>query len=148
MGAGTTEASLTSGIARRGLSDRVKLVGAVGQDDLPQWYEWADVFCLPSFAEGLPVVLMEAMLSQLPVITTAIAGIPELVKDDDTGVLVPAGRVDLLVAAIERLADEPATRRRLGEAGRRAVELEFDAAANGKLMAKLLRWLGVSTGYG
>jgi len=138
VGAGPLEESLAAGISRRGLADRVKLVGAVGQDDLPHWYEWADVFCLPSFAEGLPVVLMEAMLSQLPVITTAIAGIPELVKDDDTGVLVPAGRVDLLVAAIERLADEPATRRRLGEAGRRAVELEFDAAANGKLMAKLL----------
>ncbi len=138
VGAGPLEASLANGIERRGLADRVKLIGAVGQDDLPQWYGWADVFCLPSFAEGLPVVLMEAMLSELPVITTTIAGIPELVKDDDTGVLVPAGRVDLLVAAIERMADEPATRRRLGEAGRRAVERDFDAAVNGRLMAELL----------
>ena len=138
VGAGPLEASLAAGIERRGLADRVRLIGAVGQDDLPQWYGWADVFCLPSFAEGLPVVLMEAMLSQLPVITTAIAGIPELVHDDDTGVLVPAGRVDLLVAAIERMADEPATRRRLGEAGRRAVERDFDATVNGRLMAELL----------
>jgi colanic acid/amylovoran biosynthesis glycosyltransferase len=138
VGAGPLEASLATGIERRGLADRVRLIGAVGQDDLPEWYGWADVFCLPSFAEGLPVVLMEAMLSQLPVITTAIAGIPELVKDDDTGVLVPAGRIDLLVAAIERLADEPASRRRLGEAGRRAVERDFDAAVNGRLMADLL----------
>lgn len=137
VGAGPLEASLATGIERRGLADRVKLVGAVGQDDLPQWYAWADVFCLPSFAEGLPVVLMEAMLSQLPVITTTIAGIPELVKDGDTGVLVPAGRVDLLVAAIARMADEPATRRRLGEAGRRAVERDFDATVNGRLMAEL-----------
>lgn len=138
VGAGPLEASLAAGIERRGLADQVRLIGAVGQDDLPQWYGWADVFCLPSFAEGLPVVLMEAMLSQLPVVTTAIAGIPELVHDDDTGVLVPAGRVDLLVAAIERMADEPATRRRLGGAGRRAVERDFDATVNGRLMAELL----------
>ena len=139
VGAGPLEASLAGDIARRGLADRVRLIGAVGQDDLPQWYDWADVFCLPSFAEGLPVVLMEAMLSELPVITTTIAGIPELVNDDDTGVLVAAGRVDLLVAAIERMADEPATRRRLGEAGRRVVERDFDAAVNGQLMAELFR---------
>ncbi len=57
--------------------DLVEVVGGVGQDDLPAQYAWADVFCLPSHAEGLPAVLMEAMATELPVVTTRIAGIPE-----------------------------------------------------------------------
>jgi colanic acid/amylovoran biosynthesis glycosyltransferase len=85
------------------------------------------VFCLPSHAEGIPVVLMEAMLTELPVVTTAIAGIPELVGED-SGVLVEPGDAIALAAALQRLADRPEHRLALGRRGR-AVVLERHAAS-------------------
>jgi colanic acid/amylovoran biosynthesis glycosyltransferase len=109
------------------LTKRVTFSGAVGQDDLVGMFEDADLFVLPSFDEGVPVVLMEAMACGLPVITTRIAGIPELVADDVSGVLVPPGRVDLLVDAISRLLEDPARRARIGRQARVAVEGGFDA---------------------
>jgi colanic acid/amylovoran biosynthesis glycosyltransferase len=133
---------LENGLAERGLADVVRFVGAIGQDELPEWYAWADVFCLPSFAEGLPVVLMEALLQGLAVVTTPIAGIPELVVDDRTGVLVPPGRVAPLADAIAGLAADPQRRYRLGDAGRDAVVREFDAAANAAELGLLFRELG------
>ncbi|MDQ1487333.1 MAG: colanic acid/amylovoran biosynthesis glycosyltransferase, partial [Actinomycetota bacterium] len=123
------------GVIARDLVDSVRLVGPVGQDELPARYAWADVFCLPSFSEGLPVVLMEALLCEVPVVTTAIAAIPELVRDGETGLLVPAGRPDLLADALERLAHDPQLRQQLGRAGRAAVLRDFDGAANGAALA-------------
>ena len=112
-------------VAARGLADVMRFVGAVGQDELPSWYAWADVFCLPSFAEGVPVVLMEAMATELPVVTTTIAGIPELVNEHN-GLLVSPGRGDLVADALALLAD-PDLRARLGAVGRRTVLTDFDA---------------------
>jgi len=62
--------------------------GAINQDRIRDFYAAADAFCLPSFAEGLPVVLMEAMAMELPCVTTQIAGIPELIRDGVDGLLV------------------------------------------------------------
>ena len=76
----------------------------MGQDDIASYYRDADVFCLPSFAEGLPVVLMEAMATGRPVVATRITGIPELVEDGVSGFLVAPGSVEQLVGALERLA--------------------------------------------
>jgi colanic acid/amylovoran biosynthesis glycosyltransferase len=137
VGTGPLGEQLREAVDQRGLSGSIKLVGALGQDDLPPWYAWADIFCLPSFSEGLPVVLMEAMLAEVPVVSTVIAGIPELVLNNDTGVLVPPGRPDLLADAIERLADDPDGRRRLAVAGRRMVEQNFDMLMGGAAMADL-----------
>jgi colanic acid/amylovoran biosynthesis glycosyltransferase len=137
VGTGPLGEQLTADVVRRGLTDAIKLVGAVGQDELPTWYAWADVFCLPSFSEGLPVVLMEAMLSELPVVTTVIAGIPELVKHDQNGLLVPPGRPDEIADALQRLAAEPQLRAQLGTAARLAVERDFDTSKNGTALARL-----------
>jgi colanic acid/amylovoran biosynthesis glycosyltransferase len=137
VGAGPLEPALRLGISRRGLADVVSLSGPIGQDDLPARYAWADVFCLPSFAEGLPVVLMEAMMCELPVVTTAIAAIPELVHDGETGLLVSAGRPDLIADAIQRLALDPALREKLGAAGRTAVLKEHDGMVNGAALAAI-----------
>src|SRR5207344_2299739 len=85
------------GVARRlRVSEHVGFLGAVGQDDIRRLYGRADIFCLPSFAEGIPVVAMEAMAMELPVVTTRIMGIPELVTDGTDGLLVPPGRVAAL----------------------------------------------------
>jgi colanic acid/amylovoran biosynthesis glycosyltransferase len=139
VGDGPLRAPLETGLAERGLAGAVRFVGAVGQDELPEWYAWADIFCLPSFAEGLPVVLMEALLEGLAVVTTPIAGIPELVVDGRTGVLVPPGRVESLADAIASLATDPERRNCLGLAGRAAVEREFDASKSAAALAQLFQ---------
>jgi glycosyltransferase involved in cell wall biosynthesis len=125
VGGGELEAQLQAEIEARGLKDRVVLVGPVGQDEILAQYHWADVFCLPSFQEGLPVVLMEAMATELPVVTTPINGIPELVRDGCNGHLVAPGRADLLADALAALALDPGRRRHLGEQARRDVVAGF-----------------------
>lgn len=110
-----------------GIASQVTFLGAVGQDDLHELYSSASIFCLPSFAEGVPVVLMEAMAMGVPVVTTRIAGIPELVEDGRGGLLVAPGRADELADAIERLLADPALREQLGSHGKEQVRREFDA---------------------
>jgi glycosyltransferase involved in cell wall biosynthesis len=137
VGAGPLSEQLAAQARTAGLDGAVELVGPLGQDELPALYRTADVFCLPSFAEGLPVVLMEAMASGLPVVTTAIAGIPELVVDHRTGIVVPAGRADLVADALVELSADPALRRRLGTAGRAAVLARHDPEVNARLLLEL-----------
>ena len=112
---------------RLGIAARVSFLGAVGQDRLRELYETASIFCLPSFAEGVPVVLMEAMAMGLPVVSTRITGIPELIEDGVGGLLVPPGRPDELADRLESLLTDPALCRELGIRGREAVLREFDA---------------------
>ena len=107
--------------AALGVTGSVTFLGAVGQDRVAELYAGADAFCMSSFAEGVPTVLMEAMASGLPVVSTGIMGIPELVEDGVTGLLVPPARPDLLADALARLAADPDARRSMGAAGRRAV---------------------------
>lgn len=137
VGDGPRREELVSYGEELGLADRVHWAGAVGQDEIPRHYAEADVFCLPSFAEGVPTVLMEAMLSETPVVSTRIAGVAELVDDGRSGLLVAPGRADLLVDAIERLLVDPDLRGRLGVAGRSKVEAEFDAARSAQRLAGL-----------
>lgn len=115
-------------LARRlGVEERVSFAGAVGQDEIRRHYERADVFALPSFAEGLPVVLIEAMATGLPVVASRITGVPELVEEGVSGELVIPGRADELADALERVLSAPAERRaEMGRAGRERVVAEFD----------------------
>lgn len=138
VGDGPDRAHLEAHVRDTGLREAVHLAGAVGQDTMRDHYAAADVFCLPSFAEGVPVVLMEAMAMGLPVVTTRIAGINELVDDGVSGVLVRPGRADLLADALEALAD-PAVRARMGAAGRQTVLREFDVARSAATLAGILR---------
>lgn len=116
----------------------VRFAGAVGQDELRAYYDDAQLFCLPTFAEGLGVVLLEAMASGLPVVSTRVMGVPEVVDDGECGLLVLPGRADLLAEAIAGLADAPSLRRRMGLAGRRRVVEEFGLERQGAAVAALL----------
>ncbi|MGJ7442261.1 glycosyltransferase family 4 protein [Aquipuribacter sp. MA13-6] len=138
VGTGPLSDALAAQVRRDGLETWVTLVGPLGQDELPQMYEWADVLVLPSFAEGLPVVLMEALATSLPVVTTPIAGISELVQDGVTGLLTAPGRPDLLAAALRRLWADPELRTRMGEAGCARVHEDHRPAPNAELMDALL----------
>lgn len=130
LGDGPLMASMRQDLGRRGLEDCVHLPGAVPSDEVVDHYQRADAFCLPSFAEGVPVVLMEAMACELPVVATEITGVPELVEEGVSGYLVTPGRSDLLAERLGCLTD-PALRRRMGAAGRSRVRSSFDIAKVG-----------------
>ncbi|WP_432494365.1 glycosyltransferase [Kineococcus auxinigenes] len=138
VGSGPLEQELRDRARQLGLQDSIELLGALPNEELPQQYRWADVFCLPSFAEGVPVVLMEAMATALPVVTTVIAGIPELVRDGVSGVLVPPGRADALADGLLLLARDADLRRRAGAAGRARVTEEFDPGLNADRLVRAL----------
>ena len=139
IGGGPLHDLLVRRVAERGLADRVHLVGPVGADRIVEHYHWADVFCLPSFQEGLPVVLMEALATELPVVTTRIAAVEELVHDGASGHVVAPGRVDLLADALGDLAHDPVRRRTWGARGRQDVLREFTAAVTAPAMDAALR---------
>jgi glycosyltransferase involved in cell wall biosynthesis len=124
-GEGPERARLERRAARLGVADAVEFAGRLGHDRVAALYADADLFCTSSFAEGVPVVLIEAMASGLPVVATRIMGIPELVEHETHGLLVPPARADALADALERLARRPEERRAMGEAGRERVLAEF-----------------------
>jgi colanic acid/amylovoran biosynthesis glycosyltransferase len=120
-----------------GIESQVSFLGAVGQEQLHDLYESAAIFCLPSFAEGVPVVLMEAMAMEVPAISTRIAGIPELIEDGHSGLLVAPGSLVELADSLEELLADPAFRRQLGSQGRAKVMGEFDAERSAKQLYEL-----------
>jgi colanic acid/amylovoran biosynthesis glycosyltransferase len=138
-GEGTLRPQLERLAERLEIAPRVEFLGAVGQDRLRELYERASVFCLPSFGEGVPIVLMEAMAMEVPALSTRIAGIPELIESGRDGILVPPGRADELAAALESLLADPALRRELGAQGRAKVLREFDAEASAGALYELFR---------
>ncbi len=105
------------------LTEQVTITGWIDSQTVKQWLEGCLAMILPSFAEGLPVVIMEAFARRKPVLTTYIAGIPELVKDHENGLLFPAGSVNAIVSAINEIrACSPAVREQMGQAGYEAVK--------------------------
>jgi glycosyltransferase involved in cell wall biosynthesis len=145
-GDGALRGDLEARAERLGIGPQVSFLGAVGQDRLRELYEGASIFCLPSFAEGVPVVLMEAMAMALPVVSTRITGIPELIEDGVGGLLVAPGRPDELADRLETLLSDPALCRDLGAHGREAVLREFDAERSATQLYELFakRLLGAA----
>ena len=137
VGDGPARADFEAVARRLGVAEHVEFAGAVGQDEIRARYAAADVFCLPSFAEGIPVVLMEAMAMELPVVSTAIMGIPELIADGVEGRLVPPGRADLLAAALAALLADPDQRAAMGRAGRAKVTADFDVRASAQQLQRI-----------
>jgi glycosyltransferase involved in cell wall biosynthesis len=121
------------------LEDCVRTHGFQSSEEVRRLLAETDVFVLASFAEGVPVVLMEAMATGVPVVTTQIAGIPELVRNGTSGLVVPPGNVTELARAIEKLLGDPALREEIGQAGRRIVEQEFNSEREGRWLAEIMR---------
>lgn len=119
------------------LGDAVHFAGYRSQDAVAAALSDADIFVLPSFAEGVPVVLMEAMASRTPVITSLVAGIPELVEDGVTGYLVPPGDAETLAARINILTENPDLRHDMGAKGRQKVLDEFNIHTEAARIATL-----------
>ena len=109
---------------RAALDGTPRLLGTRPPDEMPAAYAAADVFCLPSWWEAMPLSVLEAMASGLPVVATDVGDVRQLVVDGETGYVVPARDPEQLAAALEKLMTDPELRRRMGAAGRaRAVEL-------------------------
>ena len=137
VGDGPTREALGELAAELGVDDRVVFTGAVGHDVIRAYYAMADVFCLTSFAEGVPMVLMEAMAMRLPVVASQVMGVGELVEDGTSGMLVRPARPDLVADALRRLQASTELRRRMGAAGREAVLREFDVHESARQLAHL-----------
>lgn len=130
VGMGPDEQSLKNYAESLDIVAQVTFTGAVDQDHILAYYNLADMFVLPSFAEGLPVVLMEAMAMEIPCITTTITGIPELIQQGQNSLLVPASDCEGLTQAIKQLAENPALRQQLGTAGRLKVLSDYELSKN------------------
>ncbi len=124
--------------AGSGLGPRLRRLGY--RTDVPDLLAAADIFALPSHFEGLPMSVIEAMLTGLPVVATDIRGPREQVADGETGLLVPPATVAPLAAALQRLAAAPALRFRMGEAGRVRALSHYTEAA---VLARTLDLLGL-----
>jgi len=132
-GGGPEESKLRDLVTAEGLSDAVRLPGYLTQQDLVPLFQSADVFVLPAVLEqhwGIPNVLVEALACAVPVVTTALPSLPELVEDGVQGLVSRNQDPAHLAEQVERLARDPDLRRRMGEAGRRRVEERFDLEKN------------------
>lgn len=142
VGGGPDRQVLEREVAQRGLQERVIFHGFTPQDKLETLYRQADLFALPSFAEGVPGVLMEAMAMAIPCVSTWVAGIPELIRSGIDGFLVPPSDTEALAEAIRQLVTDPDLRLRIGQAGRQRVLEKFDLRKNSAELANMMRRYG------
>jgi glycosyltransferase involved in cell wall biosynthesis len=136
IGEGPQRSELRSLIEQLSLEDTVHLRGALPHEEVIENYRQATLFVLPCIKakdgdmDGIPNVLPEAMAMQVPVVSTDISGIPELVDDQVNGLLAPPGDEKALAAAMARLLDDPALCERLGQSGRQSIVDTFDVNQN------------------
>lgn len=148
IGEGEDRPRLERQIEEAGLGDVVTLMGAATQTEVAETLAAADVLVTPSVPtasgkrEGIPVVLMEAMSSGIPVVASDLSGIPELVVDGESGMLTPPGDAAAIAAALERLAADPGLRQQFAERGRERVLRAFDAHTNARALAELIELVG------
>ena len=119
-------AQIRARAAELGLEGKAIFTGL--RRDIPELLAISDVFCLPSYREGMPRSVIEAMAAGRPVVATDIRGCREEVIPEVTGLLVPPREAGGLTAALERLAEDAGLRRRMGEAGRARARAEYDEA--------------------
>lgn len=125
-GNGPSKEPLQTLVAELGLTNQVKFLGFLSEDEIITELQSSDLFVLPSFAEGVPVSVMEAMATGVPVIATNVGGTSELVENGKTGLLVRPSDSVALAEAILRMMDDYEFRKQAAELGRQKVEAEFD----------------------
>jgi glycosyltransferase involved in cell wall biosynthesis len=144
FGEGPLEDQLRGQIEEVGLQDLVKLRGAKPQHEIRESLVAASVFVMPSVPEAdggmdnLPTVIMEAMATGLPVVSTTIGGIPEMVVENETGFLVPPDDAVALAGAIEKVANDRSLGQRLGQAGYERAQRLFSIEKNVRQLSALL----------
>lgn len=148
VGDGPDRAILEEQVFKAGLSDQVKFHGQCTRPQVLEYLRNATVVSVPSVPtssgrrEGIPVVLMEAMASGVPVVASGISGIPELVEDGKNGLLVPPRDPMAIADSIQHLINDPVLRLRLGKAGRRKVNHDFNLHKNAASLSEYFHAIG------
>jgi len=122
---------------RAAVQGKARLLGTFAPQDMPAAYAEADVFCLPSWWEAMPLSVLEAMASALPVVATDVGDVSRLVEDGRTGFVVPAQSPEALASALDKVLSDPEAASQLGAAGRTRVERHFSSAATVREVARL-----------
>jgi glycosyltransferase involved in cell wall biosynthesis len=136
IGDGPDRARLENMVADSQLNEHIIFEGAVNQDDILQFYQSADIFTIASFAEGVPVVLMEAMMMGIPCVTTHITGIPELIGQGE-GLLVAPSDEEGLAEAIRKLMDDENLYKQIAQAGHDSVMARYELSKNTERLAAI-----------
>jgi glycosyltransferase involved in cell wall biosynthesis len=139
VGEGRARPSLENTIRELGLETYVRLEGACNQERVREIYRATDLFALTSFAEGVPVVLMEAMAMEIPCLATWITGVPELIRHGVDGWLVPPGDAQAVADGLGYLIDQPALRQSMGKSGRARVIEKYNLDPNVAQLAEIFR---------
>ena len=146
IGDGSDRKLLQQFVDTHSLNHLVTFRGALNHDETRAQLALSDIFVLPSFAEGVPVALMEAMAMEMPCVSTQVAGIPELIRNETDGILVPASSTEALADALQRLIEDEGLRRRLGSSARNRVIERYNLTHNvEKLAAAFERCLAKGT---
>ena len=114
---------------QRGIGGQVELLGWLSRGDMDAAYRDAQIFCLPSHVEGLPMAMLEAMAHGLPIVATTVGGIPDVVSDHAEALLVPPRDVDRLEAALRQVLSSASLREKIGKASRARAESAFSEFA-------------------
>jgi glycosyltransferase involved in cell wall biosynthesis len=144
IGDGPERAALEARVRRLRLEEHVAMPGPRPQEEVAVALKAAHVFVMPcrrdrtGDMDGIPTVFMEALATGRPVVSCAVSGVPELVRDGQTGLIVPPDDAAALADAIARLAGDPALRARLGTQGRALVERQHDQDRNARRVVELL----------
>jgi glycosyltransferase involved in cell wall biosynthesis len=147
-GDGPNREALVAQVAGHHLEHRVRFGGAVPQEEVARQMRDCHAFVLPcrrdrnGDMDGIPTVFMEAMATGRPVVSCAVSGIPELVRDGETGLLVPSENPAALASALERLAGDPGLRARLGSAAHALVARQHDQRTNARRVIAMLEDAG------
>ncbi len=145
VGGGTSKPRLQNQINQLGLEDHVCLAGSMSQKQVQEYYRNCDIFALPCVVagdgdrDGIPVVLMEAMACEIPVVTTPVTGIPDLVQHEQTGLLVAERNADELTLALKKLIANEDLRKQLGRQGRQTILGKFEIRKNAAKMAEIFK---------
>jgi colanic acid/amylovoran biosynthesis glycosyltransferase len=146
VGDGEMRGAIEARVAELGLGDDVVLMGHRSRDEVSATLRDSDAMVLPSVTtgdgdmEGIPVALMEALASEVPVVASSLSGIPELVRDGETGLLVAEGDAAGIAAAIRRLRDDPEGAARMAAAGRERVLDAYELARNTGELRRMITW--------
>ena len=136
VGDGGARSEMESAVRCAAFGDRVRFAGLVGRNEIPLYFQASDVFVLPSYGEGMPNALLEAMAAGLPCVATHVGGIPEAVQDGVNGILIPPKSAEAIAGALEKIISAPDFARGLGAAARRAITEKFSWPANARAHLK------------
>ena len=142
-GTGSAREEVRELTAQLKLGDRVEFTGWLEAQRKRAAFAGATIFVLPSYVEGMPMALLEAMSWGLPTIATAVGGVPEVITHEVNGLLVPPGDIEALAAAVARLMGDPALRRQLGEAARETIATRFSIGTAVERLIGIYRRFGI-----